>query len=123
MGTTTPRGTEEGLGIMRTESNTYEDSPTALTEEIMPRSPWRVTEVEALPGFRLRVAFADGLTGMVDMRRLVHAPTAGVFAALADAALFAQVQLEYGAVAWPGELDLAPDAMHDAIKQHREWSL
>jgi hypothetical protein len=26
-------------------------------------------------------------------------------------------------VAWPGELDLAPDAMHAAIQQHREWSL
>jgi hypothetical protein len=26
-------------------------------------------------------------------------------------------------VAWPGELDLAPDAMHAAIQEHRVWSL
>jgi hypothetical protein len=108
---------------MRTESTANEDSPASLTAEIAPRSPWRVTAVEALPGFRLRVAFADGLTGMVDMSRMVHSPKAGVFAALADPALFAQVTLDLGAVAWPGELDLAPDAMHAAIQEHSEWSL
>ena len=95
----------------------------ALAEEVTPRSSWRVTEVEALPEFRLRVAFADGLTGMVDLSRLVHSPKAGVFAALADPSLFAQVKLDYGAVAWPGELDLAPDAMHAAIQEHKEWTL
>ena len=108
---------------MRIESNASENSPTALASEIVPRSPWRVTEVEALPGFRLRVAFADGLTGMVDMSRMVHSPKAGVFAALADPSLFAQVTLDYGAVAWPGELDLAPDAMHAAIQEYTEWSI
>jgi Protein of unknown function (DUF2442) len=94
-----------------------------VTDEVAPRSPWRVTEVEALPGFRLRVVFVDGLTGTVDMSRMVHSPKAGIFAALADPSLFAQVRLEYGAVAWPGELDLAPDAMHAAIQEHKEWSL
>jgi hypothetical protein len=94
-----------------------------LTAEAAPRSPWRVTAVEVLPGFRLRVAFADGLTGTVDMSRMVHSPKAGVFAALADPSLFAQVKLDYGAVAWPGELDLAPDAMHAAIQEHGKWSL
>jgi hypothetical protein len=94
-----------------------------LIDQIAPRSPWRVTVVEALPGFKLRVAFAYGLTGMVDMSGLVHSPKAGVFAALADPFLFAQVKLDYGAVAWPGELDLAPDAMHSAIQEHGVWSL
>ena len=108
---------------MRTESNAYENSPAALTGEVTPRSPWRVTEVEALPGFRLRVVFVDGLTGTVDMSRMVHSSGAGVFAALADPSLFAQVTLDYGAVTWPGELDLAPDAMHAAIQEHKEWSL
>ena len=108
---------------MRTESTANENPPSALAEEVAPRSPWRVTEVEALPGFRLRVAFADGLTGMVDLSRLVHSPQAGVFAALADPSLFAQVRLDYGAVAWPGELDLAPDAMYAAIQKNKVWSL
>jgi hypothetical protein len=108
---------------MRTESIACEDSSIALAENVTPRSPWRVTEVEALPGFRLRVAFADGLTGMVDMSGMVHSPKAGVFARLADPSLFAQVTLDYGAVAWPGELDLAPDAMYAAIQEHQVWSL
>jgi hypothetical protein len=108
---------------MRTESISGEDSTAALAENVTPRSPWRVTEVEALPGFRLRVAFADGLTGMVDLSCMVHSPKAGVFAQLADPSLFAQVRLDYGAVAWPGELDLAPDAMHAAIQEHQVWSL
>jgi hypothetical protein len=108
---------------MRTESNTCEDTPSALAEEIAPKSPWRVTEVEAIPDFRLRVCFADGLAGVVDLSRIVHSPKAGVFAALANPSLFAQAGLEYGAVAWPGEIDLAPDAMYDAIRENREWTL
>ena len=108
---------------MRAESNAGENSSIALAMEIAPRSPWRVTEVEALPGFRLRVAFADGLTGTVDLCGLIHSPKAGVFTALADPSLFAQVTLDYGAVTWPGELDLAPDAMHAAILERGIWSL
>jgi hypothetical protein len=108
---------------MRSESNTNEDSPVGLVDEIAPKSPWRVTMVQALPEFRLKVAFADGLTGTVDLSRLVQSPQAGVFAALRDPSIFAQVRLEYGAVTWPGELDLAPDAMHAAILANGEWLL
>jgi len=54
-----------------------------------------VTEVEPLSGFRLRVAFADGLTGVVDVSGLVHSPQAAVFAALRDPSLLAQVALDY----------------------------
>jgi hypothetical protein len=28
-----------------------------------------------------------------------------------------------GAVTWPGEIDLAPDAMHDEIKKNGKWVL
>jgi hypothetical protein len=84
---------------------------------------WRVTEVEVLPAFRLSVHFADGVEGIVDMAGLVHAPSAGVFAALADANLFVQAAIEHGVVTWPGEIDLAPDAMYAAIKAHGKWVL
>ena len=53
----------------------------------------------------------------------MHSPEAWVFAALRDPSLFAQVALDYGAVSWPGELDLAPDAMHAAIQEREEWRL
>jgi Protein of unknown function (DUF2442) len=90
---------------------------------VVPRAPYRVAEVEALSGWCLRVRHNDGVTGIVDMSQLVHGERAGMFAALRDEALFAQVFLDLGAVAWPGEIDLAPDAMHDEIVAHGKWVL
>ena len=86
---------------------------------------WDVMEVEALDGYRFHVRFADGLEGEVDMSEFVRAPDAGVFAVLADPHIFAQAYVEFGAVTWPGELDLAlaPDAMHDEIKKNGVWKL
>ena len=109
---------------MRTESNSKKNSPVGLVEKYSPGAAWRVASVEAMPEeYRLRVKFSDGAAGIVDMARLVHSPEAGVFAALLDPAVFAQVEIEYGTVTWPGELDLAPDAMYDAIREHGVWSL
>jgi hypothetical protein len=78
--------------------------------------PWRVTTVQALPDSRLSVCFIDGTQGLIDLSHLVHATNAGVFAALADPALFKQVFVEHGAVTWPGNIDLAPDAMYAQIR-------
>jgi hypothetical protein len=69
----------------------------------------------------LRVQFADGLEGLADLNALIHSPNAGVFAALGDEALFKQAFVEYGAVTWPGEIDIAPGAMHAEIKKSGEW--
>ena len=102
---------------MRTQSATQQDSPFAVTPPIQPRMPWRVVAVEALPGFRLHIRFVDGTEGAIDLSALVHSPDAGVFASLADPALFNQAFVEHGVVTWPGEIDLAPDAMYAAIKQ------
>lgn len=108
---------------MHTQSNAREYSATVLAPEAAPRSPWRVVGIETLLALRLRVTFADGLSGLVDISGLVKSPNAGVFAALADPDLFAQARIEYGAVTWPGNLDLAPDAMHSEIQKHGEWRL
>jgi len=102
---------------VRTQSIPHENPTAALTPAIQPRMPWRVSSVQALPGHRLSVHFVDGTQGFIDLSHLVHAPDAGVFAALADPALFEQVFVERGAVTWPGEIDLAPDAMYAEILQ------
>ncbi len=34
-----------------------------------------------------------------------------------------QVRVELGVVTWPGEIDLAPDAMHAELAAHGEWHL
>ena len=74
---------------------------------------WDVVDVKPLEDFGLFVRFADGVTGEV---RFAPAHFTGVFAALKDLAFFKQVYVDHGAVAWPGQIDLAPDAMYQEIK-------
>lgn len=83
-------------------------------------APWHVTRVEPVGPLRLAVQFVDGTSGHAQL-----APTAleGVFAPLRDPEMFAQVHVADGAVTWPGEIDLAPDAMHDAIAATGEYVL
>lgn len=83
--------------------------------------PWIVASVEALPHYRLKVRFANGTEGVVDASRLVLGPNPGVFMALRDPREFARAYVERGVVTWPGELDLAPDAMYDEIRANGEW--
>ena len=108
---------------MFAESAAKQDSTSSVVPEIRPRMPWRVAEAKALDGFRLRVRFLDGVEGTVEMAELLRSPRSGVFAPLADPAVFAQVSVEHGAVSWPGDLDLAPDAMYAAIKERGSWVL
>ncbi len=79
-----------------------------------------IAAVKARTDFSLTVRFADGLAGTV---RFLPSFFRGVFAHLKDAAQFADVRIVDGVVTWPGELDLAPDAMHAAIKSGGEWVL
>lgn len=81
---------------------------------------WNVIEVRATADRKLHVRFADGTSGTV---RFADGFFTGVFEPLKDDALFRRAFVEHGAVTWPGELDLAPDAMYDQIKRHGEWVL
>jgi hypothetical protein len=76
-----------------------------------------------LPRHRLYVRFEDGTEGEVDAAPMILGPRPGVFKALRDPAEFAKAYIEDGAVTWPGELDLAPDAMYDEIKAYGRWIL
>lgn len=109
---------------MPISSNAEQNRPAGLEESAPNFSvPWRVVGLTVLPNYRLDVAFVDGVSGIVDAFNLVHANDAGVFAVLKDAEIFGQAYLDYGAVTWPGNLDLAPDAMYDEIKKHGIWVL
>jgi hypothetical protein len=108
---------------VRTDADAEEDRTLEIAPPINPRADWRVADVQALPGYRLRVRFNDATEGEVDMSRLIQAPHAGVFAALRDETLFRKVHVAFGAVTWPGDLDLAPDAMYQAIRKRGEWIL
>ena len=108
---------------MPAKATAQDDRTASVIPAARATAPWRVQAVKALPGYRLFVQFLDGLAGTVDLSELIASPKAGVFARLRDAALFEQVHVELGVVVWPGDLDLAPDAMHAEIKQHGEWRI
>jgi Protein of unknown function (DUF2442) len=80
----------------------------------------KVIEVDAIDPLQLRVKFDDGLEGIV---RFERSHLTGVFTALKDFNFFAQAHVEDGAVVWPNNIDLAPDAMYAAIKEYGEWVL
>ena len=81
---------------------------------------WDVVDVKPLEGLGLFVRFADGTTGEV---RFTPEHLTGVFEPLKDPAYFKQVYVDHGAVAWPGQVDLAPDAMYQEIKAKGVWVL
>lgn len=104
---------------MRPTPITEKDSATGVTIT----SPFRVVKVVALPEYRIEVEFVDGVRGIVDLSERVKSQNAGVFSALADIALFDQVEVKLGVVTWPGDIDLAPDVMHDEISKNGHWRL
>ncbi|MFT3741696.1 MAG: DUF2442 domain-containing protein [Gammaproteobacteria bacterium] len=104
---------------MPSTSSTKKNSTSGITCA----PPWRLATVKALDNYCLEVTFKDGTQGIVDLSQRVLRDSAGVFAVLKDINLFNQVYLDHGVVTWPGEIDLAPDAMHDEIQAHGTWFL
>ena len=73
---------------------------------------WDVVEVKPEPDYRLFVRFADGRGGRV---QLAPEDFTGVLAPFREPSFFRQVFVDRGAVALPGEIDLAPDAMYRQV--------
>lgn len=70
---------------------------------------WNVVEVKPESDYCLYVRFKDGLAGRVQLQR---EELTGALAPLRDVQFFNRVFIDSGAVAWPGDIDLAPDAMY-----------
>jgi hypothetical protein len=68
----------------------------------------KVTRLEKLGGFKLRVAFNDDSEGVHDFAELVKEP-GQMLEPLQDADYFARVFLEFGALTWPNGFDIAPE--------------
>lgn len=79
-----------------------------------------VIEAKIIRHLEFAVTFADGLTGAV---KILPSHLYGVFEKLKDPVFFNQLTVTEGFIAWPDEIDLAPDAMYQAIKQNGEWVL
>ena len=60
--------------------------------------------------FKVHLVFSNGVDGIVDLGNLAGH---GVFKAWMEPGLFEQMQLTpFGALSWPGELELCPDSLY-----------
>ncbi len=84
----------------------------------MARLPY-VTAVTVLEHWRLRVSFSDGVTGDVDLSGLKDAGP--YWEPLCDPEFFAEafVDPRSRTVAWPGDVDIAPEALYEDAKNNR----
>lgn len=65
-------------------------------------------------GFNVLVSFEDGTSGVFDFSPYVEYPC---YAPLRDRAVFSQVVAAHGTLSWPGDIDIAPEAVWaDAVR-------
>jgi hypothetical protein len=77
--------------------------------------PPDITAVSVVRHGVLRLTFADGLTGVVDVLPRMWGP---VFEQARTVEGFEKVAVdeETGTIAWPGEADLAPDTLYERVR-------
>lgn len=74
----------------------------------------KIVEIKVLEGYKVWIQFEDGIQGTLDLSDLVGK---GVFASWKDPEEFAKVFIdpETHTLAWPGGVDLAPDALYEDV--------
>jgi hypothetical protein len=72
-----------------------------------------VTDVRVLDGYRIELAFSDGVRGVVDLANRIVG-RGGVFEALQDPEFFRRVAVnnEVGTIVWPNGADFCPDMLY-----------
>jgi len=72
----------------------------------------RVTSVEVLSGYRLRIGFDDGSSREIDFEPILEGE---LYGPLRDAELFAKVEVdpEVRTLVWPNGADFDPAILHD----------
>lgn len=68
-----------------------------------------VISVQPQPGYKLRIEFENHERRIFDMSPYLDI---GVFRNLKDPAYFSSARIEGGTVAWPGEIDIAPETLY-----------
>jgi hypothetical protein len=70
----------------------------------------RVTAVEAMDGYRVRLSFTNGEKKLFDMTPYLDK---GIFRELVDTSYFKSVRVCAGSICWPHEQDLCPDTLYE----------
>ena len=81
----------------------------------------KVTRLERLGGFQLRVRFSDGSGGVHDFSAMVNEP-GPMLEPLRDEAYFGRAFLEFGAPTWPNGFDIAPEWLRREMQAAGELS-
>jgi hypothetical protein len=73
----------------------------------------RVTNVEVISGYTVRLRFKDGTVGDVDLSYLLN--YGPVFQPLRDRAFFDRVRIDrtIGTIVWPNGADIAPETLYE----------
>jgi hypothetical protein len=76
----------------------------------------RVKHVRHVGEYRIELGFADGTTGVLDLKERVTG-RGGVFTPLEDIAFFRQVKVdaEAGTIVWPNQVDFCPDVLYSLV--------
>ena len=77
---------------------------------------WDVKAVKPLSDFRIYVEVENGSKGVFDLKPYLDH---GVFRELRDVHYFNQVGVQFGAVTWPNEQDIAPETL---LAEMQPWS-
>ena len=63
----------------------------------------RITNVNTMPGYKVQVAFDDGVSGVINLKEFV---AKGIFSDLRDEQLFNKVYTNGYSIAWSDELEI-----------------
>jgi len=79
--------------------------------------PPLLAEAVPLDGYRVHLAFADGLAADVDLSEVVG--SGPIFEPLRDPEFFRRLRIDECGVtiAWPNEADIAPEALYDLVQR------
>lgn len=76
-----------------------------------------VTDAKALPDYRLRICFSDGVEGEVNLKAFIEASPRPIVKALRDHSVFSAIRVELDTVVWENGFDLAPEFLRARAKR------
>jgi hypothetical protein len=80
-----------------------------------------VTGAEYVDGYRIRIAFSNGESGVVDLKDALWGP---VFEPLRDVREFARFRVSevFRTICWDNNADLAPEFLYNRMVEQRQCS-
>jgi hypothetical protein len=80
-----------------------------------------IKKAEYQGGYKIFLQFDNGKKGIVDLENYLFAENRSVFHRIRDIKQFQNFSLDPWTVIWGGDLDLAPEFLHDLlIKQNKK---